>query len=156
EDQRKKLADFAEGHALSAVTSPDQLAETLRSEPPDLLYLFCRAEDDALRLGDGRLTPDALRELLPGDTLLFLNACSSADTSDQLPTLGLRTSVAAQQALPPAAANQFGLEILEAFLYRGEALGKALQTLRARNAPLGLLYAAHCPPGLCVVRPAEG
>src|SRR5262249_15109913 len=52
-------------------------------------------------------------------------------------------------------AAPLGLDFLDAFLARGEPLGPVLHRLRGR-VPLGLLYAAYCPPDIYVVLPGGG
>ena len=48
--------------------------------------------------------------------------------------------------VPAEAGHRFGLEFLQAFLYGGEGLGKALQKTRRAAGTAGLAYVAFCPP----------
>ena len=61
---------------------------------------------------------------------------------------GLHGLVTGTVSVSPETGNTFGLEFLEAFLYGGEALGKALQKARRAAGTAGLAYVAFCPPNV--------
>jgi WD40 repeat protein len=165
EEQRKRVEDFVAANNVTAVRSLPELGPTLRDRGPDVLYLFCRAGRDGVRIGDAELTPADLGDLLRDDgsgelpwssRLLLVNACRAGDTVYWQPVaagfheLGLGGLVLSEE--PPAAdrASSFGLDLLGRFLYQGEALGPLVQKLRKRASPLGLLYSTNCPPCLRV------
>jgi len=161
EEQRKRLHDLAQAQAVRIAESVDELAQALGDSPVDFLYLLCRVSDSALHLGGKALAVDVLADLLRrhlalgegrSDTLVFLNACRGegpeTDVSALLQALGTRAALGPQVPLPIEAADHFGLEFLAGFLSRGERVGKLLQDLRGRIAPVGLLYTGYCPAGL--------
>jgi WD40 repeat protein len=163
EVQRQHLRELAERHSLPVVESTEELAASLRSRPPDLLYVFCRADTDGLGLGDAHLSPADFGKLLQSEIpaelpwrsrLIFVNACRGDGPgtfrAGQLEALGLGGLIAIEAPLPPDVAGTFGLDFLTGFLDRGEPLGSLLQALRGRHAPLGLVYRGCCPPQLRV------
>ena len=167
EDQKKRLAEFVQVNGLSMVDNREDLDTALRERSFDFLYLFCPAGELGITLGNDQLAPGQLRDLVRGapagepdsSTLLFLNGCRTAGdggrVAESLHAVGLTGFIAPEQALPAEFANAQGLDFLAAFLYQGEPLGKVLQRLRARSAPLGLAYTAVCPSGLRVTWRAE-
>ena len=66
--------------------------------------------------------------------------------ANPIEAMGTRAFLAPRTPVPAAFANHFGVELLTGLLARGEPLGRLLQQLRGREAPLGLLYTAYCPP----------
>jgi WD40 repeat protein len=162
EGQQRRLAEFVQVKNLPVVEGKQALAGSLASGSVDVLYLLCPADAGGFLLGSDRLTPRELRDLLRGrddadasnPTLVFVNACQAGGGAFPVPArlhaVGLTGFVAPAEPLPPEFASTQGLDLLTAFLYQGAPLGQALQRLRARTLPLGLVYAACCPPGLRV------
>jgi WD40 repeat protein len=171
EAHQKRVREFVETHALQVALSLDGLSRALRSDTPDLLAFFCRAEPDGLGIGDDRITPAELHELLCAESsdetpwnsgIVLVNACGGqagdwGATAARLYALGLGGLILPEAAAPPEFAVPFGLDFLASFLYQGEPVGRLLQKLRGRTAPLGLLYATCCPPEIRVAwqEPAE-
>ena len=162
--QREKLDRFLTARALTPITSKAELEKTLKQQRPNVIYWLSHAEPDALHLGSERIDQVALRNLLrnmkrvPGQTggLVFLNACSTAESGD----LGsfLRTFhnaefsglIATEEQTLDSFANPFGIDVLERFFTPGTSIGGVLRDLRQTHGPLGLLYGAYCPPDLHV------
>src|SRR5262249_8599679 len=153
-EEQERLRDAARLGALTVVESASALTDAVRAGRLDVLYLFCRVSGRALLLGGETVSAGALRELLRGDsavprarsdTRVLLSACrgagggAEADVPDLLRALGTRAFLAPRTPVPAAFANHFGVELLTGLLARGEPLGRLLQQLRAREAPLGLL-----------------
>jgi WD40 repeat protein len=166
EDQRARLDAFARGRAggpvPQVVESRAGLEAALEEGRPDLLFFLCHATPEALELGDDRVSPADLAELLQGALgaryggLAFLNACRTAEEGQlgsflgALHEEGFSGVIATEHQTIDTFALPFGLDFLEAFLDTGEPVGPLLQRLRAKGVPLGLLYGAYCPPGLFV------
>src|SRR5262249_35742696 len=95
--------------------------------------------------------------------LVFLNACRTATPAqagsflDAAYASGLYGLIATENFTVDTVANPFGLDFLEAFVYGGEPVGKLLRRLPGGGVPLGLLYAAYCPPDITArARKADG
>ena len=168
-EQQQALHAFRQKHAPVWIEEASQIEKELKHGPPDLMYWLCHADPSALYLGGDPISPDRLRELLEASDdedddrtkerpagLAFLNACRTAEAGTEgsfLETfhkLGMCGLVATEHQTIDTFASPVGLEFLEAFLERGEEVGTALHRLR-RHVPLGLLYAAYCPPNIRLV-----
>jgi tetratricopeptide (TPR) repeat protein len=131
------------------------------------MYWLCHADASGLVLGSKKISPDELFEIChrqfhrQSRGLVFLNACQTAEQGregsfmEALHDAGLSGMVATEERTVNIFANHFGLDFLKAFLQDGESIGKALQRLRGRGDPLGLLYGTYCPPDIRVFRPAK-
>ncbi|HEX8201953.1 MAG TPA: ATP-binding protein, partial [Isosphaeraceae bacterium] len=165
EDQRQKLDQFLAEADLTAVGSMDELEAALEEGHPRLLYWLGHATPEYLQLGDERIAPADLRNLLrkfeddrerPEGMLAFLNACQTAEAGkvgsflDVLHSFGFTGAIATERQTIDTFANEFGLNFLQGFLREGKPLGELLHGLRLNSAPLGLLYGAHCPPEIRV------
>ena len=142
----------------------DELETALVEGYPRLLYWLGHATPDYLMLGDQRIAPSDLRNLLrsfddrerPEGMLAFLNACQTAEAGsggsflDVLHSFGFTGAIATERQTIDTFANEFGLDFLQGFLREGKPLGELLHGLRLQSAPLGLLYGAHCPPEIRV------
>lgn len=162
DDQKARLLGLAERCKLPMVNTRAELLEALRPGRPDLIYWLCHADPTALILDDEPIGPSDLLEMLRGDDdddrlggIAFLNACQTAESTvegsflDALHEVGLSGIIATEQQTVDTFANPLGLDFLEAFLERGEAIGTLMQGLRGR-VPLGLLYGTYCPPNIRV------
>ena len=142
----------------------DELKEALEEGYPRLLYWLGHATPDYLLLGDERIAPGDLRNLLrsfddrerPEGMLAFLNACQTAEAGsggsflEVLHSFGFTGAIATERQTIDNFANEFGLAFLQGFLREGKPLGELLHGLRLNRRPLGLLYGAHCPPEIRV------
>ena len=116
----------------------------------------------ALVLSDASITLDDLSldaptsAMLPGNPLVFINACESAEMSPAFydgfvpyfMAKGARGVVGTQCKTPALFAAEWARRFFQRFL-GGAALGDAFLDLRreflqAHGNPLGLLYAVHC------------
>jgi hypothetical protein len=168
-EQKQRLDQFLTGSRLMAVGSIDELEAALEKGYPRLLYWLGHATPEYLQLGDERIAPGDLRNLLrsfddrdrPEGMLAFLNACQTAETGsggsflDVLHSFGFTGAIATERQTIDTFANEFGLAFLQGFLREGKPLGELLHGLRLQTAPLGLLYGAHCPPEIRVRRPDD-
>ena len=164
DDQKQRLNQFLAESGLTAVGSMDELEATLEQGFPRLLYWLGHATPEYLMLGDQRIAPGDLRNLLrsfddrerPEGMLAFLNACQTAEAGsggsflDVLHSFGFTGAIATERQTIDTFANEFGLAFLQGFLREGKPLGELLHGLRLQSAPLGLLYGAHCPPEIRV------
>ena len=117
------------------------------------------------------ISPDELRKLIRRgeeisygksrrDSIAFLNACRTVERGevgsflDAFADLGFAGIIGTEHQTIDTFANHFGVDFLRAFLVEGEPVGRILQRLR-RRIPLGLLYAAYCPPHIRVQTAAE-
>ena len=146
------------------VGSLDELEVALEAGYPRLLYWLGHAQPDYLLLGDERISPADLRNLLrtyddrdrPEGMLAFLNACRTAEPGSKdsflhiLHRFGFTGAIVTERQTIDNFANRFGLKFLRGFLRDGKPLGTLLHELRLDAAPLGLLYGAHCPPEIHV------
>ena len=146
------------------VGSLDELEAALEAGYPRLLYWLGHAQPDYLLLGDERISPADLRNLLrtyddrdrPEGMLAFLNACRTAEPGSKdsflhvLHRFGFTGAIVTERQTIDNFANRFGLKFLRGFLRDGKPLGTLLHELRLDAAPLGLLYGAHCPPEIHV------
>ena len=165
-EQKQRLDQFLAEAGLTAVGSMDELEAALEEGYPRLLYWLGHATPEYLMLGDKRIAPGDLRNLLrsfddrvrPEGMLAFLNACQTAEAGsggsflDVLHSFGFTGAIATEQQTIDTFANEFGLAFLQGFLREGKPLGELLHGLRLQSAPLGLLYGAHCPPEIRVRR----
>src|SRR5271166_4901778 len=168
-EQKGRLDGFLTEAGLTAVGSLDELEAALEEGYPRLLYWLGHATPEYLMLGDERIAPGDLRNLLrsyadrerPEGMLAFLNACQTAEAGsggsflDVLHSFGFTGAIATERQTIDTFANEFGLDFLQGFLREGKPLGELLHGLRLKSAPLGLIYGAHCPPEIRV-RPAGG
>jgi len=83
QEEQERLSEFQRGPRVVAESCAN-LVEIFQSQEVDLLYVFGRADGNAVRLGDDRLTAQALENIVfaqadgegpSGQTLLFLNGC---------------------------------------------------------------------------------
>ncbi len=165
-EQRKALDQFLQQENLTPIESCDDLEAALEQGYPRLLYWLGHASPDHLSLGKEQIVPDKLRSLLssfgdrdrPEGMLVFLNACRTGEVGEKsgsfLATLHsfdfVAGSIVTERHTIDNFANRFGLEFLQGFLQQGQPLGVLLHRLRLDNTPLGLLYAAYCPPEIHV------
>jgi WD40 repeat protein len=167
-DEWSKLQAFAEGQAYPILRSRADLEKYRNELPVDLLYWLCHADPAALVLGNARIDVVDLYKVCQrlfhrqSRGLVVLNACQTAEEGregsfmEALHDAGLSGMVATEERTVNIFANRFGLDFLQAFLVDGEAIGPALQKLRAGGhplLPLGLLYGTYCPPHIHVQRP---
>ncbi len=164
DEQKGRLDQFLDEAGLTAVGSLDELEAALEEGYPRLLYWLGHATPEHLMLGDERIAPGDLRNLLrsfddrerPEGMLAFLNACQTAEAGsggsflDVLHSFGFTGAIATERQTIDTFANEFGLAFLQGFLREGKPLGELLHGLRLQSAPLGLLYGAHCPPEIRV------
>jgi hypothetical protein len=160
---QQRLLTFAERRGLlPLIESRAQLITALRERRADVMYWLCHADPSLLVLGGEDIRPDELVEVCSDRFagLVFLNACRTGEPGqagsffEALYDLRATGLVATEEQTMDVFANEFGLDFLERFLDRGEMVGPLLRELR-RRVPLGLLYAAYCPPGLCVGQPVQ-
>jgi WD40 repeat protein len=134
-EERRRLAAFAERHQIPLVSTGRQLQAALKELVPDVLFVTRHAGEMSVQT-QLYMSHDSAAILNPDDGLLGL-----------LPN---NLFVCQLEALPSALAVPFGLDFLEAFLFRGESAGAVLQRLRTENSPIGLAFTSSCPPGLRV------
>ncbi|MCI0456691.1 MAG: hypothetical protein L0Z62_06890 [Gemmataceae bacterium] len=190
--EQQAINNFAQRRRLTRIETRNQLAAALRqfgaastdrssrlASGSYLIYWLSHASPDALVLSGEEITPVELKELLLGDSfdgprrpvgLVFLNACQTARRGragsflDAVFNAGLSGLIATEELTVNTFASPFGLNFLTAFLDSGEPLGQLLHKLRRGGVPMGLLYAAYCPPDIRLrltpaakpVEPAEG
>jgi len=169
DEQKQRLDQFLAEAGLTAAGSMNELEAALEEGYPRLLYWLGHATPEYLQLGDERIAPGDLRNLLrsfdnrerPEGMLAFLNACQTAEAGsggsflDVLHSFGFTGAIATERQTIDTFANEFGLSFLQGFLREGKPLGELLHGLRLKSAPLGLLYGAHCPPEIRVQRPGD-
>jgi WD40 repeat protein/tetratricopeptide (TPR) repeat protein len=178
QDQQASLSEFAMEFGTQLTVTFHDLKTALSGRRPDMLFCLCHAGVEGLVFDGEVISPVLLDELLAGGGasadlgrfpgLFFLNACRTLElTSDGIsfPDViferGLAGCIGTEQLTVDTFATPFGLNFLRAFLRDapdGEnaerTVGGILQRLRGQ-VPLGLLYAAHCPPLLERRRVAE-
>ena len=168
-EQRQRLDQFVAELGLTVVGTMNELEAALEEDYPQLLYWLGHATPEYLMLGDERIAPGDLRNLLrsfddrdrPEGMLAFLNACQTAEAGsggsflDVLHSFGFTGAIATERQTIDTFANEFGVAFLRGFLREGKPLGELLHGLRLDRAPLGLLYGAHCPPEIRVRRPGD-
>jgi acetyl esterase/lipase len=167
--QQQALDAFTGAPGVSVAESREMLQTALRMSCPDLMYWLCHATPDALLLGEEKISPADLYDLLRGDDLAaprrlgglaFFNACRTAEEGnassflDAMHSFGMSGVVVTEHKTLDTFANEQGLLFLTGFLQGGKPLGTLLHELR-RQVPLGLLYAANCPPHIRVRRLPE-
>jgi WD40 repeat protein len=167
-DEWSELQTFAERQAYPILHSRDELENYRAVHPVDLLYWLCHADPSALVLGGSKIDAVDLYRVCQrlfhrqSRGLVVLNACQTAEEGregsfmEALHDAGLSGMVATEERTVNVFAHRFGLDFLQAFLIDGEAIGPALQKLRAGGhplAPLGLLYGTYCPPDIRARRP---
>jgi WD40 repeat protein len=165
--QQAKLLEFiaaCQAAEARVVTSREQLQKALKKRP-HLIYWLGHAEPDRFKLGDEYVTLGDLGNFLlevgedepaPPGGLVFLNACQTAGSSGRGLGSFLKAFhdadfsgiIATEERTLDNLACPFGIEAMTAFLDRKEPIGEVLRRLRARYAPLGLLYGTYCPPDL--------
>ncbi len=168
--EKAMLLDFVaacEKAKARVATSREQLRKALKKRP-HLIYWLGHADPTYLALGDDKVSLADLGNFLrdsgdddepslPGG-LVFLNACQTATTFDRGLGSFLKVFhdadfsgiIATEERTLDNVASPFGLEVMTAFLDVREPIGEILRRLRARYAPLGLLYGTYCPPDLQV------
>ena len=166
DEQRQRLAAFAEAHDLTVVHTKDDLEDAIDDQRPDLLYWLSHASPEALMLSDEPVSPFDLLQLLRRNAddevrfggLAFLNACQTAEVAGEEGSFfeafhkaGFAGMIGTEHQTIDQFANPLGLDFLEAFLDGGESVGSVLRKLRGR-VPLGLLYGTYCPPDIRVER----
>ena len=148
-EQKGRLDGFLAEAGLTAVGSLDELEAELEEGYPRLLYWLGHATPEYLMLGDKRIAPGDLRNLLrsfddrerPEGMLAFLNACQTAESGsggsflDVLHSFGFTGAIATEQQTIDTFANEFGLAFLQGFLREGKPLGELLHGLRLQRAP---------------------
>jgi tetratricopeptide (TPR) repeat protein len=169
DEQKGRLDGFLAEAGLPAVGSLDELEVALEEGYPRLLYWLGHATPEYLMLGDERIAPSDLRNLLrsfddrerPEGMLAFLNACQTAEAGsggsflEVLHSFGFTGAIATERQTIDTFANEFGIGFLRGFLREGKPLGELLHGLRLGSAPLGLVYGAHCPPEIRVRQAGE-
>ncbi len=167
-EEWSNLQAFAERQGYPILHSREELENYRADQPVDLLYWLGHADASALVLGGAKIDAVELFRVCQrlfhrqARGLVVLNACQTAEEGregsfmEALHDAGLSGMVATEERTVNIFANRFGLAFLQAFLVEGEAIGLALQTLRAGGhalAPLGLLYGTYCPPDIRARRP---
>ncbi len=157
--QKANLAAFLDETGLTVANSLEELEVALEEGYPRLLYWLGHANPEYLQLGQERIAPSDLRNLLrsfddrerPEGMLAFLNCCQTAEAGqggsflDVLHSFGFTGAIATEQQTIDTFANTIGLSFLRGFLQEGKPIGELMHGLRLSMAPLGLLYGAHCP-----------
>jgi WD40 repeat protein len=167
-DEWSELQAFAGRQAYPILRSRDELENYRAGHPVDLLYWLCHADPSALVLSGSKIDAVDLYRVCQrlfhrqSRGLVVLNACQTAEEGregsfmEALHDAGLSGMVATEERTVNVFAHRFGLGFLQAFLIDGEAIGPALQKLRAGGhpqTPLGLLYGTYCPPHIRARRP---
>jgi WD40 repeat protein len=160
EEGKNLLGEFAQGKALQMVDSRTGVQTALQAQPPEFIYLFCRAHAGGFPLGQDVISAGEMAALLKSgsqnapEPMVFINVCR-VDGSETAPlgsqALGLNGLIASEQPALVSEGNAFGLELLSRFLYGGETLGLALREARTKFGTVGLLYSAFSPAHLKVV-----
>ena len=144
DEQKQRSTSSWPRRSLTTVGSMDELEPALEEGYPQLLYWLGHATPDYLTLGDERITPSDLRNLLrsfddrerPEGMLAFLNACQTAEAGaggsflEVLHSFGFTGAIATEQQTIDNFANEFGLAFLQGFLQEGKPLGELLHALR--------------------------
>jgi hypothetical protein len=177
-DQTTFWANAVKSRKPMQVTSRQtsgEVVDALRSKFTDdqIVYFYCHAKaagltdpggadgsclvfDDAeVTLGDLKLDAP-VDVLLPGNPLVFINACESAEMSPSFydgfvpyfMAKGARGVIGTECKTPAIFAAAWAQGFFEDFL-DGDSLGETFLNLRKKfvrenNNPLGLLYAVHC------------
>jgi WD40 repeat protein len=160
---RSLLAEFMQTEASNVAESRSQLEICLEASPADFTYVFCRASESGIALGQDMIPWHDIAELLKTQDagkpapIVFLNigrenAVAPGCLLDPLLGMGLDGLIANEFSVSATAANAFGLDFLRRFLREGRRLGHALQESRAASGPIGLLYRSFCPGHLHVTR----
>ena len=151
EEQRGRLDGFLAEAGLTAVGSMDELEAALEEGYPRLLYWLGHATPEYLLLGDERIAPGDLRNLLrsfddrerPEGMLAFLNACQTAEAGsggsflDVLHSFGFTGAIATERQTIDTFANEFGLDVPAGVPARGQAAGRAAARAAAAIGPAG-------------------
>jgi hypothetical protein len=139
-------------------------------EDVGLLYFYCHADGTRLSLGSDDLIPvERLGEELARKArgparpvcLVFLNGCATAVGADAGGFLeatggrGLCGFIGTETRVPDLFAKRFALAFFHQFFIKGKPIYEALDTLRRKHWPLGLLYGVYCYPLLRVIPDAE-
>ncbi len=160
---------------LQQRTTKADLIKALRSQSAEqVMYLYCHAITSGVNdpggimasclvlSGDERVTLGELnreapmRQALPGNPLVFLNACESAELTPEFydgfvpyfMAKGARGVVGTECKTPALFATAWAQEFFPRFL-AGQPLGELFRDLRSEfclkhGNPLGLLYAVYC------------
>ncbi len=133
------------------------LGEIILANDIDLLYVFGRADGQAIALGNDRLTAQVLDDWLiarnaekgPGlPPVLFLNACPGGEPGNLLAAFERFGGSGLIGTLRPVAAplaNRLGLEVLTHVVHDGQSPAEALHAIRQGHPLAGLLYIGCCP-----------
>jgi hypothetical protein len=161
-------------------TRADLLAALRARSPEQLMYFYCHATtkgpadvggisaSNIELTGNQRLTLDELdneapsRDTLPGQPLVFLNACESAELTASfydgfVPYFlakGARGVVGTECKTPAVFATEWAMQFFPRFL-AGESLGALFLALRrdfclTHGNPMGLVYAVYCDADTCI------
>jgi len=167
-------------HVAQRQTRADLLAALRARAPEQLMYFYCHATtkgpadvggiaaSNIELTGNQRLTLDDLdneapsRDTLPGQPLVFLNACESAELTASfydgfVPYFlakGARGVVGTECKTPAVFATEWAMQFFPRFL-AGESLGALFLALRRefclkRGNPMGLVYAVYCDADTCI------
>jgi hypothetical protein len=172
----------AGGAALTVSTRQTRtdLLNALRGPTAEqLMYFYCHATTKGaadgggitasnIELTDKRITLDDLdneapsRVLLPGQPLVFMNACESAELTASfydgfVPYFlakGARGVVGTECKTPALFATEWAMRFFPRFL-AGEPLGALFLDLRrdycfTHGNPMGLVYAVYCDADTCI------
>jgi hypothetical protein len=153
----------------------DELLDAMSGNSTDqIIYMYCHADttgigdvngidsscfiltnNERLTLGDLNLEASA-RKLLPGNPLVVINACESAELSPMFyegfvpyfMSKGARGVIGTECKTPAFFATEWALRFFPKLL-GGMSVGDAMLATRRDswtewNNPLGLLYAVHC------------
>jgi hypothetical protein len=183
DEEHRRLTAFYADHNIAPCRTFEEVNKRLAPGQgrAHVLYWMGHANRNGLDLSGESVTPSHLSDLLkredrdegenafPG--LIFFNTCQSLTITppakgmtdppsftDVVHARNLSGCIGTEAVTVDVFANKLGLEFLEAFLYRDlpsleadAGVGAVLRKLR--EVPLGLLYAAHCPPRLRRQRP---
>lgn len=160
---RQLLEQFDQTSAMVLYTKKDLLKQWADlSSKVGLLYFYCHANETTLALAEeDSLTVDEFLLRMPrsgakSPCLVFLNGCSTAVGDPKGGFLsatgrpGYAGFIGTETKVPTVFAMRFGLAFLYLFLYKGLAVGAAMDHLRRDHWPLSLVYGPYCPATLQV------
>lgn len=163
EGEKNRLAEFAQSKSLQIVDSRTGVETAIQAQPPEFVYLICRAHANGFQLGQEVIsTAEMGRTLRSGGQkappVVLVNVCRGSeevrlgkpDLLERLEALGISGLIASTQPAPASAANTFGIEFLTQFLFGNLPVGTALREVRAQVGAAGLLYSGFCPAHLRV------
>jgi WD40 repeat protein len=165
-EEQKRLSEFISARAPAVAESVDNLRRICGSQKVDFLYVFARADGNAVRLGGDRLTAAELENIVleekddeeGGDSVVFLNACADGAAGSPLTSFaGLANTglLGPWQPAAPALANRCGLELLQQFLFGGQTLAEAMAAVRLKQPAAGLVFFGSCPAEMHVATEGE-